>query len=271
MNSAQQFLIGYGNLEATKVKRITARSALIHSHYNPTTLENDLAVITLPADQKIDLSLAKSIAVAKNVQDVGSVGLVASFGFTSNEATSISEKLLVAQQFIVANKGCETAFSRSVHRNQFCGQNQPPAETEPPAGGGGNRESESGGDDNTLGDADASGGNANGSGGNTSDDNTDNGSGGGGGGDGGSDTGFMGMQWSRALSSPKAASLSSVCFGDTGSALVRKKGEKYIAFGLLSRIPGGCNNLRPALYTRLSSYSQWIEDVTLGQASVVEL
>lgn len=77
-------------MEVTKVKRITARSALVHSSYNPTTLENDVAVITLPTDQQIDLNVAVAVSLAKFPGRAGTRGVIASFGFTSDDAVVIS-------------------------------------------------------------------------------------------------------------------------------------------------------------------------------------
>lgn len=54
-NSAKEFRIGYGDIAARELIRVRARSALIHSHFNAETLENDLAVITLSVGQTINL------------------------------------------------------------------------------------------------------------------------------------------------------------------------------------------------------------------------
>lgn len=185
---------------------------------------------------------------------------------------------MLAHQTVVKNSGCEAAFSRPVHRNQFCGINTvPEGDTNPPKEGSASHGSNASGDGHTS-DEGKTSGNDSDSAGNGGDVNTHNTVGVA---DTASNTsdlsasmgdlpdgGFLGMSWNRALRNSRLPILSSVCNGDTGSALVRKKGDKYIAFGILSRVPGGCNDERPALYTQISAFSNWIKDVSAGQAVI---
>lgn len=261
-SSAKEFRIGYGDVKARDVIRLTANSALIHSHFNQATLENDIAIIPLSNGQTFNENIAKIIPIARNSPPMSREGVVASFGFTSNTASTISERLMVARQVVIPNGDCREVFKRAVHRNQFCAQDQPPqppaeeeapAEEETPPEGGDTPPAEGGG---------ASPGEG---GGASPGEETP--SEGGQGGFPSYDWGEFGRSLTRRAE-PDVV-LSAVCRGDTGSALVYKVDDKYIAYGLVSRVPNGCNRKQPALYTSLSAFIQWIEDATLGAADIV--
>lgn len=239
--------------------RLTANSALIHSHFNQDTLENDIAIIPLKNGQTFNENIAKIIPIGRKNPPMSREGVVASFGFTSNTASTISERLMIARQVIVPNADCKKVFDIPVHRNQFCSQDQPPqppAEDEKPVV----PKPEDPKPEETIpeGDDHSEAGGSNGTNDNTGSGNTGQG-------------GFPNYDWGtfrRSLARQKVV-LSAVCRGDTGSALVYKVNERYVAYGLVSRVPRGCNREQPALYTRLSEFTQWIEDATLGAAELV--
>lgn len=261
--SAKEFRIGYGDVRARDVIRLTANSALIHSHFNQATLENDVAIIPLRNGQTFNENIARIIPIARSRPIMSRVGVVASFGFITNTATTISERLMVARQVIIPDGDCRAVFDRPVHRNQFCAQDQPPQP--PPEDDTPEPENPEPEDDNT-------GGNDSNDAGNSEE-----------GGDGGNDDGntgenspgFPNYDWSsftgRSLDKkPEEIVLSAVCRGDTGSALVYMVEDRYVAYGLVSRVPNGCNRKQPALYTDLTAFSQWIEDATGGDAEIVK-
>lgn len=251
--SAREFRIGYGDIRARNIIRLTANTALIHGQFNQATLENDLAIISLRNGQTFNENIAKVVPIARYSPPMSREGFVASFGFTSNNLKTISERLMVARQIIIPNADCSKVFGRPVHRNQFCAQDQPP---QPPADEPIEDEDEEEDQDEDDESPD-SGGDA--------DDSADD----------GLDPGLPGFDWGnfgRAITPRREeVVLTGVCRGDTGSAVVFQVDERYVAYGLVSRVPRGCNNNQPALYTDLTSFTQWIEDATLGAATILRV
>lgn len=254
--SAKQFRVGYGHIKAREVVRLTATSALIHSHFNAKTLENDLAIITLPQNQLINTELVTPIAIARKVVELNENGTVASFGFENDAATTISEDLTVATQVVIDNQNCADAFNVAVHANQFCGQDPkvlPPPSEEEGEGNGDDSDNESSGENGEN--NSESGNEANNN--NEGETNQD-----------GSDW----TNWSRRMGrvATNEKQQTAVCRGDTGSAIVRRTEQYIIGFGIVSRVPSGCNAERPALYTHLPAFTQWLEDATLGEVKIVD-
>lgn len=180
-------------------------------------------------------------------------GVVASFGFTSNTANTISERLMVARQVVIPNTDCKEVFERPVMRTQFCAQDQPP---QPPA------------EDTTPPGSETTEDEISQEEGPTEEEN----------GDKPNKPGFPNYDWTgfgsarslaRQEDEKSTVVLSAVCRGDTGSALVYRVNDRYVAYGIVSRVPNGCNRKQPALYTSLSAFTQWIEDATLGAADLV--
>lgn len=225
---------------------------MIHGHFNAATLQNDIAIIPLGRGQTINLALATPVAITTVRVQIGDEGIVASFGFDTVSSNAISEHLLVGRQVVVDNSKCSKEYGAPVHVNQFCARDtkpideddeddQEPTTVEP--------ETEKPDDDTED----------NEQGGNETPGN-------------GESNGFPNLDWSRMGRVFKGDDIhvpSSVCRGDTGSALVRKSGEGYVAYGIVARVPRGCNPDKPAVYTRLPSFTQWIEDATLGAARIV--
>jgi secreted trypsin-like serine protease len=51
--------------------------------------------------------------------------------------------------------------------------------------------------------------------------------------------------------------------GDEGGALVFKRGNSWTQIGILSLLPiGGCASGNPTAYVRVTSYLQWIKDIS---------
>lgn len=259
--SAKLFRIGYGHIKAREVIRLNASSALIHSHFNAKTLENDLAIITLPQNQLINVEIGKPIIIASRAVAVKDIGNVSSFGFESDSGTTISENLMVARQVVIENNACAEAFNRPVHHNQFCGQDPktlptPPEEALPEDDPTPEISGETSGS-NEGSDGDGDGGDGDGNDDDDGDDahNTDD---------------AWANGWGRRFGARVATQnqQTSVCRGDTGSALVRKSDKGYVAFGIVSRVPRGCNSELPALYTLLPAFTQWLEDATLGEVEI---
>lgn len=228
---AKEFRIGYGNSNARETSRPRARSALIHQHFNPDTLENDLAVILLSNGDTFSSRNAKPIAISCRGLFPGDDGQVASFGFTSDNANSISDQLMVARQVVIDNAPCARVFNRQLHRNQFCGQDQPPPAIPNPAIDDDDDDDEEDDDDD--------------------DDDDDR------------------RRRRRRSARNTARPLTSVCRGDTGSGLFRKVGEDDILFALVSRVPSGCNRENPAIYTNVAPFCSWLIDATLGAVNTV--
>lgn len=257
MFSAKQFRVGYGHIKAREVVRLTATSALIHSHFNAKTLENDLAIITLPQNQLINVQIVKPIAIARAAVELKNEGSVFSFGFESDSATTISEDLMIARQIVIDNQACADAFSRPVHANQFCAQDPkvpPPAPPAPPAPA---PEGETSGEAAASPEENASAEASPDAEADADETNTDDWANG----------------WSRRSMGRVAADAkkqTAVCRGDTGSAIVRRtEAGAIIGFGIVSRVPQGCNAEKPALYTLLPAFVQWLEDATLGEVQIV--
>lgn len=249
--SAKQFRIGYGHVKAREVIRLKAQSALIHSDFDAQTLENDLAIITLPQNQLINLQIVRPIAITKTPVKVTDEGIVASFGFENNESTTISENLMIGHQIVIENEACAAAFDRPVHVNQFCGQD--PKAVSPPGPPEGSSEP----DDSKL-ESDEKKKNSDGFEDEPVADNDD-------------DDWTNG--WSRSGLSRVATdekNQTSICRGDTGSALVRETDKGTVGYGIVSRVPQGCNVDKPALYTHLPAFYQWLEDATLGEVHIVD-
>lgn len=58
-------------------------------------------------------------------------------------------------------------------------------------------------------------------------------------------------------------SLQSGCYGDQGGALVTNVDGTWYQIGLISTIHGaGCTGNNPNLYTRITPYIQWINQMT---------
>jgi len=294
--NAKQFRIGYGDVRARELVRVTANTALIHSHFNPETLDSDIAIILLPLGQNFNLGVGKAIPISRRSANIGQEGVVAGFGFNSDSSNAISEQLMLARQFVIENQPCADIYRRPVHRSQFCGQDHPPQPPNdeddmsddggnppggnpPPPGGnppppGGNPPPPGGNPPPPGGNPPPPGGNPPPPGGNppppgenppppggnpppqADPEDTPN------------IGGFPNFDWSRSLA--RVTGLKAVCRGDTGNAIFRSTANGYVAFGLLSRVPQGCNGLRPALYTNLSPFVPWIVDTTHGEATISE-
>lgn len=227
---------------------MTATSALIHSHFDAKTLENDLAIITLPQNQLINLEIVKPIPIGRKVVQLKDEGTVTSFGFESDAANTISENLMVARQIVIDNKACAAAFNRPVHANQFCGQD--PKVIAAPIDDG---EGKNSGDD----------GNSSEDGKEPDDSNAD---------EPPVDNDDWTNGWMHSMDRVAAdgKNQTAVCRGDTGSAIVRTTKEGVVGLGIVSRVPQGCNADRPALYTHLPAFTQWLEDATLGEVAIVD-
>lgn len=271
--SAKQFRIGYGHINAREVIRLTATSALIHSHFNGKTLENDLAIITLPQNQLINVQIVTPIAISRMAVPLNQNGTVASFGFENDTSNAISEHLMVARQVVIDNQACADAFGRPVHAHQFCGQDRPTVEAPPvedEEDDGGDDEGDASGEDGDAGgeDGDGTGSNEEGENDGTGEGNSN---------EGENDQAQGGGDWTNGWSrrsmgrvSTNDNEQSTVCRGDTGSAIIRRTDKGIVGFGIVSRIPQGCNADRPALYTRLPAFTQWLEDATLGEVRIVD-
>lgn len=246
MCSAKEFRIGYGSVKSREVVRVQATSAFIHSSFNSQTLENDIAIITLPQNQLIKMDLVKPIAIAKTEVQVADQGAVASFGFESNESNTISEHLMIGRQVVVEDKACADAFGRAVHANQFCGQDPktvppPPDSGEPPFEPPTEPKESTENSDAMVDD---------------------------------SEENWPASGWSRSGLARLAyddKAQSAVCRGDTGSAIVRQTDQGIVAFGVVSRVPQGCNTDKPALYTRLPAFYQWLKDATNDEVQIVSV
>lgn len=211
--------------------RPRANSALIHQHFNPETLINDLAVILLSNGEKFNSRTGPPIPISCRGIFPGEEGLVASFGFNSDRSNTISEKLMVARQVVIENGPCARVFNRQLHRNQFCGQDQPPPAQPDPINETEDDDSEEDDDDSTGDDR---------------------------------------RRRRRDITARNGATpLTSVCRGDTGSGLVRKVGDNFVLYALVSRVPSGCNRDNPAIYTNVAPFCQWLEDATLGAVNTV--
>lgn len=207
------------------------------------------------------MQIVKPIAIARAAVELKNEGSVFSFGFESDAATTISEDLMIARQIVIDNQACADAFSRPVHANQFCAQDPkvpapappgPPAPAAPgaPAPEGENStEAEASPEGNASAEASPEA--------ETEDTNT----------------GDWANGWSRRSMGRVAADAkkqTAVCRGDTGSAIVRRtEAGAIIGFGIVSRVPQGCNAEKPALYTLLPAFVQWLEDATLGEVQIV--
>lgn len=218
-------------------------------------MENDLAIITLPQTQLINTELVKPIAIARKAVELNESGSVASFGFANDAATTISEDLTVATQVVIDNQKCADAFNVAVHANQFCGQDP---RVIPPPEEGDNTEHEGASGSSAMSQEDNS---------ESSDEHNNN------------DENQNNQEnndwttWSRSMAriATNEKQQTAVCRGDTGSAIVRRTEEDIIGFGIVSRVPSGCNAERPALYTHLPAFTQWLEDATLGEVKIVDV
>lgn len=235
---AKEFLIAYGEVAARETIRLRARSALIHSHFNPDTLENDLAVITLSNGQTINRRHGTPIPVSCRGLFPGDEGSVASFGFNNDNSNTISDKLLVARQVIIANEPCARTFNRQLHRNQFCAQDQQPIILPPPVSEESSSSESDEEDDPPQEDPSAN-------------------------------AMFPPLFGRRSIArnNNNGQRLTAVCRGDTGSGLVRSINNVNTLYALVSRVPEGCNNDNPAIYTNVAPFCTWLEDCTLGAVS----
>lgn len=220
-------------------------------------MENDLAIITLPQTQLINTELVKPIAIARKAVQITDSGTVASFGFENDAATTISDDLTVATQVVIDNQNCADAFNVAVHANQFCGQDP---KVSPPPGGDEENDGEKEGENGSS--AEKGEGNSESS----TEDNDNNE-------DEKNQENNDWTGWSRKMGriAPDQKQQTAVCRGDTGSAIVRRTEEDIIGFGIVSRVPSGCNAERPALYTHLPAFVQWLEDATLGEVKIVDV
>ncbi|XP_010291958.1 PREDICTED: chymotrypsin-like protease CTRL-1, partial [Phaethon lepturus] len=53
----------------------------------------------------------------------------------------------------------------------------------------------------------------------------------------------------------------SSCQGDSGGPLVYKNGKVWTLIGIVSWGNGNCNVRMPAVYTRVSQFRNWIDDI----------
>lgn len=235
---AKEFRLGYGDVNARETVRLRARSALIHSHFNQETLENDLAVITLSQGQKINTRLGTPVAISCRGVFNGEIGFVASFGFINENSNTISDKLMVARQVVVETRPCQQFFGRALHRHQLCLQDQaPPAAPVETVDLSSEESEESEEEEIPSGDASKNGG-------------------------------FF-PAFGRSLNRNAAARppLTAVCRGDTGAGLIRTINNAAALYALVSRVPQDCNSENPAIFTNVGPFCQWLEDATLGAIS----
>ena len=52
-----------------------------------------------------------------------------------------------------------------------------------------------------------------------------------------------------------------ICMGDSGGPLQCMEDNKYFVQGVASFVAGGCKTGYPAVFTRVSSFLEWIESV----------
>lgn len=63
-----------------------------------------------------------------------------------------------------------------------------------------------------------------------------------------------------AMMQPNQSLLQAVCIGDSGGPLVLIRNGRYIVIGLVSRTPRLCNTQKPQVFTRVSTYTDWIKE-----------
>lgn len=201
-------------------------------------------MVTLSNGQTINRRHGTPIAISCRGLFPGDEGWVASFGFNNDQSNTISDKLMVARQVVIANEPCARAFNRPLHRNQICAQDQAPPPPPPVEEPEESDSSESDEEDDPPQEEPA--GNAM----------------------------FPPMFAMRSISrnNNHGQRLTAVCRGDTGSGLVRSVAAANnqninTLYALVSRVPQGCNNDNPAIYTLLAPSCQWLEDTTLGAVS----
>lgn len=78
---------------------------------------------------------------------------------------------------------------------------------------------------------------------------------------------MSGKHWHPVLSSgipqcPMLTSPLSLPQGDSGGPLVCQKGNTWVLIGIVSWGTSNCNVRAPAMYTRVSKFSTWINQVT---------
>lgn len=215
------------------------------------------------------MQIVTPMRITRREVQINDPGTVASFGFENNTATTISENLMVARQAVINNQACAEAFNRPVHANQFCGHDArnapPPPEEEPtpPEDEPSPPEDEPSPpeEEPTPPEEEPSPPEDDDEGSSEDDPPSE-------------DSQSWSNGWSRRSMNRVATNdrrRTAVCRGDTGSAIVRRTEQGIIGFGIVSRVPQGCNAERPALYTLLPAFVQWIEDATLGEVQIVNL
>ena len=59
-----------------------------------------------------------------------------------------------------------------------------------------------------------------------------------------------------------------ICMGDSGGPLQCMKDNKYFVEGIASFVAEGCKTGYPAVFTRVSSFLEWIESVLTTKITI---
>ncbi|XP_055910850.1 uncharacterized protein LOC129945216 [Eupeodes corollae] len=109
--------------EGQKVIRVARANIIVHEHWNPSSVQNDISLIRLPYPVEFNeyiqaAQLPRLIGTPSNYVGVNSIA--SGWGRTSDSATGTTDKLRWIEVPIMDNSACASYYSGSVRDTNIC-------------------------------------------------------------------------------------------------------------------------------------------------------